>query len=45
MDKCVALLGTGSTQRYIFGSNRLQENSGASYLVVGRDGGVVFFFR
>ena len=30
--KCIAVLGTASLQRYIFQSNRLKENIGASYL-------------
>ena len=31
-DQCIAVLGTASLQRYIFQSNRLKENIGASYL-------------
>lgn len=31
--QCVAVFGTASLQRYIFQSNRLKENIGASYLV------------
>ncbi len=31
--KCIAVFGTASLQRYIFQSNRLKENIGASYLV------------
>ena len=31
-DQCVAVFGTASLQRYIFQSNRLKENIGASYL-------------
>ena len=30
--KCIAVFGTASIQRYIFQSNRLKENLGASYL-------------
>ena len=30
--QCIAVLGTASLQRYIFQSNRLKENIGASYL-------------
>ena len=30
--KCIAVFGTASLQRYIFQSNRLKENIGASYL-------------
>ena len=30
--RCVVVLGTGSLQRYIFQSNRLKENLGASFL-------------
>ncbi len=33
MGQCVAVFGTASLQRYIFQSNRLKENIGASYLV------------
>ena len=31
--QCIVVLGTVSLQRYIFQSNRLKENIGASYLV------------
>ena len=31
--QCIAVFGTASLQRYIFQSNRLKENIGASYLV------------
>ena len=31
--QCIAVFGTASLQRYIFQSNRLKENLGASYLV------------
>ena len=31
--QCIVVLGTASLQRYIFQSNRLKENIGASYLV------------
>ena len=30
--KCIAVFGTASLQRYIFQSNRLKENVGASHL-------------
>ena len=29
--KCLTLLGISSVQRYVFASNRLRENAGASY--------------
>ena len=33
IDQCVTVVGTVSLQQYIFRSNRLKENIGASYLV------------
>jgi len=33
MDQCITVVGTVSLQQYIFRSNRLKENIGASYLV------------
>ena len=33
MRQCIAVFGTASLQRYVFQSNRLKENIGASYLV------------